>query len=69
MRASTFFDTADVYSVGQSEEITGHWGVPAKLDDTSSDQGTVHGGHLVEARINPVANLFVTEYDSPKTEK
>lgn len=28
--------------------------------------GTVHGGHLVEAHINPIANLFVTEYDSPK---
>ena len=28
--------------------------------------GTVHGGHLVEAHINPVANLFVSEYDSPK---
>jgi uncharacterized protein len=28
--------------------------------------GTVHGGHLVEAHINPVANLFVNEYDSPK---
>jgi predicted DNA-binding protein with PD1-like motif len=26
--------------------------------------GTVHGGHLVEAHINPVANLFVSEYDS-----
>lgn len=24
--------------------------------------GTVHGGHLVEAHINPVANLFVNEY-------
>lgn len=31
--------------------------------------GTVHGGHLVEAHINPVANLFVNEYDSPKTDK
>jgi predicted DNA-binding protein with PD1-like motif len=28
--------------------------------------GSVHGGHLVEAHINPVANLFVSEYDSPK---
>lgn len=28
--------------------------------------GTVHGGHLVEAHINPIANLFVNEYDSPK---
>jgi hypothetical protein len=27
--------------------------------------GTVHGGHLVEAHINPIANLFVNEY-SPK---
>jgi uncharacterized protein len=26
--------------------------------------GTVHGGHLVEAHINPIANLFVNEYDS-----
>jgi len=26
--------------------------------------GTVHGGHLVEAHIDPVANLFVNEYDS-----
>ncbi|MBV9771760.1 MAG: DNA-binding protein [Bryobacterales bacterium] len=31
--------------------------------------GTVHGGHLVEAHINPVANLFVTEYASPSGEK
>jgi uncharacterized protein len=31
--------------------------------------GTVHGGHLVEAHIDPIANLFVTEYDSPKSEK
>jgi uncharacterized protein len=28
--------------------------------------GTVHGGHLVEAHIDPIANLFVNEYDSPK---
>jgi uncharacterized protein len=28
--------------------------------------GTVHGGHLVEAHIDPIANLFVTEYDSTK---
>lgn len=28
--------------------------------------GTVHGGHLVEANISPIANLFVTEYASPK---
>lgn len=28
--------------------------------------GTVHGGHLVEAHIDPIANLFVTEYDSAK---
>jgi uncharacterized protein len=26
--------------------------------------GTVHGGHLVEAHISPVANLFVSEYDT-----
>jgi uncharacterized protein len=26
--------------------------------------GTVHGGHLVEAHIDPIANLFVNEYDS-----
>jgi predicted DNA-binding protein with PD1-like motif len=26
--------------------------------------GTVHGGHLVELHVNPVANLFVSEYDS-----
>ncbi len=26
--------------------------------------GTVHGGHLVEAHINPIANLFVNEYDT-----
>jgi predicted DNA-binding protein with PD1-like motif len=26
--------------------------------------GAVHGGHLVEAHISPVANLFVNEYDS-----
>jgi len=26
--------------------------------------GTVRGGHLVEAHINPIANLFVNEYDS-----
>jgi uncharacterized protein len=26
--------------------------------------GTVHGGHLVEAHIDPIANLFVSEYDS-----
>jgi len=31
--------------------------------------GTVHGGHLVEAHIDPVANLFVHEYDSPKSDK
>jgi uncharacterized protein len=31
--------------------------------------GTVHGGHLVEAHINPVADLFVSEYDAPKAEK
>lgn len=31
--------------------------------------GTVAGGHLVEAHINPVANLFVNEYDSPQSEK
>ena len=31
--------------------------------------GTVRGGHLVEAHINPVASLFVTEYDSPKSGK
>jgi uncharacterized protein len=24
--------------------------------------GTVHGGHLVELHVNPVANLFVSEY-------
>lgn len=24
--------------------------------------GTVHGGHLVEAHIDPIANLFVNEY-------
>lgn len=28
--------------------------------------GTVHGGHLVEAHIDPIANLFVTEYDAAK---
>jgi uncharacterized protein len=28
--------------------------------------GTVHGGHLVELHVNPVANLFVSEYDAPK---
>jgi uncharacterized protein len=28
--------------------------------------GTLRGGHLVEAHIDPIANLFVTEYDSPK---
>ncbi|MGB6943390.1 MAG: DUF296 domain-containing protein [Bryobacteraceae bacterium] len=27
--------------------------------------GTVHGGHLVEAHIDPIANLFVNEY-APK---
>jgi uncharacterized protein len=27
--------------------------------------GTVHGGHLVELHVNPVANLFVSEY-APK---
>jgi len=27
--------------------------------------GTVRGGHLVEAHINPIANLFVNEYASP----
>ena len=27
--------------------------------------GVVHGGHLVEANIYPLANLFVTEYDAP----
>lgn len=31
--------------------------------------GTMHGGHLVEAHISPVANLFVSEYDSPKGDK
>jgi uncharacterized protein len=31
--------------------------------------GTMHGGHLVEAHISPVANLFVSEYDSPKADK
>ena len=31
--------------------------------------GTVHGGHLVELHVNPVANLFVSEYDSPKPDK
>lgn len=29
--------------------------------------GTVHGGHLVEAHIDPIANLFVNEYASPET--
>jgi len=28
--------------------------------------GTVHGGHLVEAHINPIANLWVNEYGSPQ---
>jgi predicted DNA-binding protein with PD1-like motif len=31
--------------------------------------GTVHGGHLVEAHIDPVANLLVNEYDSSKSGK